>query len=209
MSPPDPRIAAAVRRAFDNAGLGDLHDGPVPLDRLIGDFALEHEEIPALTRARVAESLARFGIDCDSLPADQTPLAGFICAGPRLGAVFVSRDDPLTRRRFSAAHELGHYLLHFDRDRDDAFAHDDTADTLDPLADPAEGEDWLDLAAMEREANRFAAELLMPADTVRRIVATLAQRRRLTDTFLTNQIAADLLVSRQAARWRLRELSLL
>lgn len=203
------RIAQAVRRAFENAGLewSPAGDGPVPLDRLIGDFELEHEEIPGLTRGRAAATLARYGIDCAALPCDATPLAGLICADGRRGTVFVCGDDPLTRRRFSAAHELGHYLLHFDpADETGTFLQHDTAETL---AEPDAGDDWLELAALEREANRFAAELLMPAAAVRRLHARLSARQRLTENFLANRIAGELLVSRQAALWRLRELGCL
>lgn len=68
-----------------------------------------------------------------------------------LGSVSVKQDravvrvsgGPRTRQRFVIAHELGHLLLH--RDLED---HHDTT---------------FDGTAREREANRFAAELLMPA----------------------------------------------
>jgi Zn-dependent peptidase ImmA (M78 family) len=54
---------------------------------------------------------------------------------------------------------------------------------------------------MERQANRFAAELLMPEAVCRAMRAYTVSSR-----FLEHQLARDLLVSREAMRWRLREL---
>ena len=73
------------------------------------------------------------------------------------------------RRRFTIAHEIAHYVLH--RDRAASF-HDRT------FARRATSSD-----EMEREADRFAANLLMPEDSVREAirkgatsVATLAEQ---------------------------------
>ena len=44
-------------------------------------------------------------------------MAGYLFAYQRdessYGCILVKQDDPVERRRFSAAHELGHYLPHF------------------------------------------------------------------------------------------------
>ena len=77
------------------------------------------------------------------------------------------------------------------------------------VAEPSADDDWLELAALEREANRFAAELLMPEAVVRRLCAGYSRRQKPTEQFLANHLASDLLVSRQAARWRLRELAII
>lgn len=61
-------------------------------------------------------------------------------------------NDSVTRRRFTVAHELGHFALgHGTSPRDYAF----NATTSD---------------SKERAANQFAAEILMPADTVRHVI---------------------------------------
>lgn len=57
------------------------------------------------------------------------------------------------RRRFALAHELGHYLLHYGESR--VFVDSPTVFSRDGIA--AQGVD-----RQEREANAFAAELLMP-----------------------------------------------
>lgn len=71
-------------------------------------------------------------------------------------AIYFNASDSLVRRRFTVAHELGHMVLgHRDAPRDgpDAFR----SGTRDPI---------------ERAANQFAAELLMPAEAVRRAVVS-------------------------------------
>lgn len=178
-------------------------NGPVPLDEIIGEFSLFHEEIPGLTRTAAIEHFLEYGLWQPSMTPDETPLAGFIIATHEAGAIFVRRDDPISRRRFSAAHELGHYLLHFQAG-DETLVQGDTPETL---CEPNEEEDWAEIAAMEREANRFAAELLMPAAVIDRLARQCAQRYRPTMAFLVNHLASNLLVSRQAIRWRLRELN--
>ncbi len=63
------------------------------------------------------------------------------------------RADDVFRHRFSAAHELGHLVLH---------------------AGHASGETWL-----EREANTFAAELLTPSQVMRDLLPTRVDFSRL------------------------------
>ena len=45
--------------------------------------------------------------------ASLTPLSGFLYANGGGACVFVREEDAVARRRFCAAHELGHYLLHW------------------------------------------------------------------------------------------------
>jgi hypothetical protein len=65
------------------------------------------------------------------------------------------------RRNFTIAHELGHFIL-------------PNHDSDDVVCTPAEVNDWSTSARdREREANEFAAELLMPADVVGRAIGPL------------------------------------
>jgi Zn-dependent peptidase ImmA (M78 family) len=90
------------------------------------------------------------------------------------------------RRRFSAAHECGHYFLHREGDEqlfvDQAFQRDATA----------------------IEANRFAAELLMPETMIRDAVAN----QSLSDLDIA-LLALRFEVSEQAMTLRLVKLSLI
>ena len=200
----DSRIDAALRRAFAEADLPwpPVSDGPTPLDKLFEEMNVYHDEVPELTRTRAVERLLATGLPRPHVQPDETPLAGFIMVMGDIGAVFVNRDDNLPRRRFSAAHELGHFLLHAPAAEDPFVLQDTTADMSEPNVE----DDWLELTDLEREANHFAAELLMPEPVVRRLCDGYARVGRPTEQFLTNHLASDLLVSREAARWRLREL---
>jgi Zn-dependent peptidase ImmA (M78 family) len=201
--------ADVIRRLYDAAGLAwpPSSKGPVPLDRLIAAYNLAHEEVPGLTRAAAAVYLARWGVRRPELRADETALAGFLFANARGGAILVRQDDPLPRRRFTAAHELGHYLLHFlPRLRpEESFVQDDEADTVCE-EEKAPGADGLSLPEMERQANRFAAELLMPEAVCRELRDRFPGPSGPVARFLEHQLAGELLVSRAAARWRLRGL---
>ena len=104
--------------------------------------------------------------------------------------IVVNSALELPRRRFVIAHELGHY----------ACAHPLTPVSLDALATtqavpPA-------APAFERDANRFAAELLMPPMLFRELAERYADnpRHRLAN------LADDFAVSPGAVRARMNEL---
>jgi Zn-dependent peptidase ImmA (M78 family) len=211
-------LAGAIRRLYAAAGLpwpppAGRPIAPVPLDRLVATYNLVHEEVLGLTRAAAGASLLRWGVRRPELLEDDTPLAGFLFANARGGYILVRADDNLPRRRFTAAHELGHYLLHFLPRRaarpeaDAPFVQADGDDTVREAEKPA-GEETPSLPEMERQANQFAAELLMPESLCRAARDHYAGRFRTTPRFLEHHLASDLLVSREAARWRLRGLPL-
>lgn len=185
---------AGLRRAVS----GDLHGrGPVPLADYFGETALDHVELPILTRGAVAEYLRREGVPVDDLgdPADR--LAGFVFTAARFGWAFVNADDPLPRRRFSAAHELGHFILH--RETMGQFR----ADTDETLQEA----DGNVADQMEREANLFAVELLMPADVCWARAEELRRKHECCPRgVLVYRLASELLVSRQALHYRLKSL---
>ena len=93
------------------------------------------------------------------------------------------------RRRFTLAHELGHHLL-----RHSASFHVDFGDPVGGAGEPP-GYNW----RHERAANEFAANLLMPAQLVRREHASGADAEHLARRFE---------VSRQAMGFRLAALGL-
>lgn len=76
-------------------------------------------------------------------------------------AITICANDPHTRQRFTLAHEIGHYMLHrhlvgdgIDDDR--AYRSTQIGKYHNTLIGPAE----------ETEANKFAANLLMPRDLI-------------------------------------------
>lgn len=211
-------VADAIQRLFAAADLPWPPPArrtvvPVPLDTLIATYNLVHDEVAGLTRAVGGAYLARWGVQRPELLEDASPLAGFLFANAHGGYILVNADDILTRRRFTAAHELGHYLLHFlprlqaAQSIETYLVQDDSGETVrEDQAPSADNE--LSLPEMERQANRFAAELLMPEAVCRTAMDLYAARFRTPPRFLEHQLAADLLVSQAAVRLRLRELNL-
>lgn len=85
-------------------------------------------------------------------------VSGVLVRDPSYGSesgfvIFVDQDEPAYRQRFTAAHELGHFVLH-----------------KDAIGDRVEDNYLLRSEGMsnkqEAEANKFAASLLMPMDMI-------------------------------------------
>ena len=174
--------------------------GPVPLDRFFQAANLSHAAVPELSWAKVIEYLVaeRFVTGPEvlaDLPQTSDCLQGLLFWSGNVGLAFVKAEDILSRRRFTAAHELGHAVLH--RDRMGRFRAD---------ANIAEGADEPD-DEMEREANRFAVELLMPEELIRARAKELKAKHGCCPRgVLEYRLAAELLVSQQALRYRLKGL---
>lgn len=193
--------SAAVADMYRKARLSidPARRGPVPLAKLFDAAGVSHVALPALSLSVVAEHLLaeRYvsGLHLvDDLLDDRQPLAGLMFRLGNDGLAFVNADDILARRRFTAAHELGHFLLHADRMT--GFIADATISETDDGA-----------GDLEPEANRFAAELLMPEEVIR------ARADELSNDYgacprvvLAYRLASELLVSREAVRYRLKNL---
>jgi len=195
----DDRVGAAVAALRRDAGqpVDPGRRGPVLLGRLFEEKGLDHVALPNLTRGAAAEHLRAAGIPVEALGEPAEELAGFVFVAGRVGWAFVRAGDGLPRRRFTAAHELGHFLLHrgaMGRFRADTDATLQEADGR--VADE-----------MEREANRFAAELLMPAEVCRARAEELRRQHGCCPRgVLVYRLASELLVSREAMRYRLQSL---
>lgn len=216
---PDPvTVAASLHARFGLSG-DPARRGPVPLARFLDEFNLLHVTLPLLTRAGIANYLLGEGIVAAGLVDRGAPddvLCGFIFTTGTDGLVFVGEREPvasagqdqprlkptpLGRWRFTAAHELGHFLLHQDRMIAGRWLGD-TKETIREVDEP-------EMATMEREANRFAAELLMPADVCRaRAEAFRAAYRVCPRATFAYHLSSELLVSPEALRNRLKELGL-
>jgi Zn-dependent peptidase ImmA (M78 family) len=107
---------------------------------------------------------------------DLDGVSGLLYPADRL--IHLNASDAPTRRRFTLAHEVGHWICQVQEGRSAPVMC--RAEDLSPGAD----------RALEREANVFAAELLMPEAAVRSAVG---------DPFAADRFA----VSGEAMRWRL------
>ena len=221
-------VARAARSAYRAAGLepGALAGTVAPLARLLRAYGLVADEVTGLSGQRAAALLAAQGGRGSQDAGTPAPLAGYLHANAAGGWILVNRDDPLVRRRFSVAHELGHYVLHFlpllaatdgDGGRDllefgeslpradgetDASATGRVTLSAGQLA-PAPS----DRIGWEAEADRFAALVLMPEAVVRARVTALGARGGPRES-LARRLASELLVSRAAMRRRLADLAL-
>jgi len=236
------KISATVRQACAEAGLDfdALQPGVVPLFEIIGAYPLRVAALPdgkRLTARSAVEFLGReIGKELP-LPSDgDRPLSGFIYVfeyeGFYNGCILTEWNDPVSRRRFSAAHELAHYLMHFrplleQRRRAGASepliltegvsldVKDETREVPAAQMSASEGMYAPQPLALqstpqeqEREANLFAAELLMPAHACEELVRQYAQRFNMKSEVKARLLARDLFVSAAAMTWRLKELGL-
>lgn len=189
-------VAALRRRLAIDVSAAQA--GPVPLARFLDECNLLHVALPALSRAAVYDFLVGEGLAPGDL-GEEEALAGFLYVTPTAGFVFVNADDPVPRRRFTAAHELGHFVLHRNEMGGLVSIGDAPGNVIEVEDETA--------SAMERQANRFAAELLMPAEVCRvRAAAFRRQYRVCPLSPFAYHLAAELLVSSEAMRYRLRAL---
>jgi Zn-dependent peptidase ImmA (M78 family) len=134
------------------------------------------------------------GVEVQETPAEDD-LSGFLYRDrQRKSAIIgVNADHHPNRRNFTAAHELGHYLLH---DFDDVHVDRDFKVWLRNDAS-SQGTD-----VEEKEANLFAAELLMPAHFLAHDVEEIGTIDLLDEEVL-QELAAKYGVSTQAMTFRL------
>ena len=81
------------------------------------------------------------------------------------GAVLVRRDRPETRKRYTIAHELGHYVNPWHKSDSPAGFRCGAKDMVVERHSPSDR-----AAKMEMQANQFAAEILMPRREVERFL---------------------------------------
>jgi Zn-dependent peptidase ImmA (M78 family) len=105
---------------------------------------------------------------------DYFPYSGYFSYEDNIPTIAYNVNDALVRRRFTVAHELGHFLLgHRDvpRDYPDSFGS-------------------RNFSPIEVQANQFAAELLMPADVVRDMALSgYSSLDQLADVFSVSKVA--------------------
>ena len=148
MSVRDPAtVASDVLAAAAGSAFGDLTGPPVDVDAIA-------EELCGLL---VAGAKLTAHADAPALP-EGVALSGLLLAGQRR-LLFDAHEAARSpgRRRFTIAHELGHwYLHHAGGGTETRYCRSDEV-----------GVTVTSTRAREREANRFAAALLMPEPLVR------------------------------------------
>jgi len=122
-----------------------------------------------------------YGVIIDEFPMQSNSFAGMLWNDDGRYIIVINPDLPKSRKLFTLAHELGHFLMH--RFYQPAFF----CTRLNGQAfDPK-----------ERQANVFAAELLMPLDKIKQLA-----KRGIT----LKNAARCIGVSEQALRYRIKDL---
>ena len=165
-------------------------------------------EIKNIARQRQWKSLAKIAeenwidfIETDLSNIKKSSWVIFYSKDAGKYVIFIEKTDISTRKRFTFAHELWHFFLHkyYIEWWDTSFIDTDKtlalfrANIYDSMSDEEK--------LMEREANIFASELLMPEELVRRAYIELWYNiKALSEMFF---------VSQQAITRRLLDLSLI
>lgn len=123
--------------------------------------------------------LQKFGIKAYSTTFSKPEVSGAFSRAEKL--IYLDETDPYTRKLFTLAHELGHYFLHSNQDYDVLYRERRPHEHLN----------------QEKEANEFAAELLMPESTIRLYWPIAESIQQLAEIFS---------VSYSAMEYRLRNL---
>ncbi|MXX15556.1 MAG: ImmA/IrrE family metallo-endopeptidase [Gemmatimonadetes bacterium] len=131
--------------------------------------------------------LANLGEDC----------SGVLVRNGKRAIIGVNKKHPRNRRRFSIAHEIGHFMLH----EGDTYIDNGYRVQFRDL------ESGSGTIGEEMDANAFAAALLMPAEWVKN--AFYQQPFDLTEDGVLQMLAQKFQVSTQAMSYRLMRLRLL
>lgn len=224
-------ISETVRGVFAQINL-DYDSFPpqiVPLNQIIAEYPLMIAELPngktLSTKTAVKFLEIEIGFEMPELQTDERKLSGFLYTakfGEHLqGCVFTDRSEPTVRRRFSAAHEFGHYLLHFVpllkiSDKENLFLAESLAfnesEELQAEIEIAEDFDFKKIGTenkyeMELEADYFAAALLMPRNACLQAAQVLQWNQGKNQKALINNLATLFLVSFGAMKRRLEDLA--
>ena len=237
-------ISQAIVKAYQDAeiDLDTLKPGIVPLYTLIQSYPISVDEIQDMTAQKVAEFLETETGQTISIPEDKDCLlAGYLYLqqyqDSLYGCILTEKRPsaaPIFRRRFSAAHELGHYLLHFLpllEAKEDRIAEpfifteglyelqreekeESEINRLEgELSIANSSENILELLGidrdlMEEEADCFAGELLIPEKACYELAQRFQGRFGKKLDVLVGRLAPEFLVSKQAMKRRLIDLKI-
>jgi Zn-dependent peptidase ImmA (M78 family) len=235
----DPRVIAAVKSVWSDATLDGSNTAIVPLYDLVTNYPVWVSEIENLSIERVNNYIVeKTGYKPELGLENHGPLSGFFYAhlyrGMFVGCILVEMRDMVERRRFSVAHELGHYKLHFEPwlaqlapdqanegiTMTDAMVYGIQTESANSLTAGTSNElpafEGLNIQQpvlmmsdqQEAEANQFAASLLMPENILRERIAEFHLPTGQPRGYLASRLASEFLVSKEAMIYRLAALGL-
>lgn len=236
-------LQEAIRQVYANAGMdrAELKPGIVPLYELIGAYPITVAELPRMTyRTAIEFLIAEVGNDIPMPDDADRSLSGLLYAyedDNHLHAfILTEKTDGIPRRRFTAAHELGHYVRHFlpllgkrnttapplaivdgisYTGSDEADIEQQTGgstfadDELLEHTSPGDSVKFGSTQKKEQESNEFAAEILMPAEACCVLAEQYTKRFGNKRAVVARCLATSFLVSQEAMERRLKNLGLL
>ena len=123
---------------------------------------------------RIGEIAKESGVKVKAGEFEHPDVSGMYVRDER--TIYVDLDDEVNRQAFTIAHELGHHFLHADKHKEVYFRH---------FSEQLNFED----KKQEREANWFAACLLMPRQSVISLWSDTKDSRELARRFGVSQTA--------------------
>jgi Zn-dependent peptidase ImmA (M78 family) len=127
----------------ENAQLKKAHEAAEKITNLVQAFLDPVDFLTPLENIILGE-----GLFLHLVPIDETHgVSGFY--DPEQQQIYVNKNEPMEEQRFTAAHELGHYILGHTPDQYDVLMKGQLM--YSPTEKP-----------LEAEANHFAAHLLVP-----------------------------------------------
>ena len=133
---------------------------------------------------------------------EDTSISGMISKKANQAMIVVNKKDNSKRKRFTIAHELGHYFLHLEVGEE----HVDEVIMFRGAKKKVASED----KTMEREANAFAAAILMNKETLVNELRELVVGAGMNSiSEIIEYIAVKFQVSEEAMKYRLNEIGLL
>jgi Zn-dependent peptidase ImmA (M78 family) len=174
-----PRLKRAVTKASRLLMELNIHEAPIPVEMIATKLGLHVERVPL---------------------GDE--ISGVLVIQDGRGVIGVNPSHASVRQRFTIAHEIGHFLLHRDAMPvfiDKQFFRTYLAKFRD--SNSSSGEDKL-----EREANAFAATLLMPIPIISKALKEIGVN--ISDEAAIQQLAERFNVSRQAMSLRIANAAL-
>ncbi|MEQ1511479.1 MAG: XRE family transcriptional regulator [Lysobacteraceae bacterium] len=175
----DARATFEEATAMGEAVAADLELGHVPAERLIEQVE-SRLDIPVLF------------VDG---PSPTGEISGAMCRLPDLGVILINRQELPARRHFDLAHELFHALTW------DAMEPEHRESPTPDESSRKQGRRY----RIERLADNFAAGLLMPWASLKRVI----DRERLADTEHLAEVAKLLQVSTKSLAYRLMNAQLI
>lgn len=135
------------------------------------------KSVPVLLKSVISYLKDKSGLECEPLELSDT-ISGFLIEDETISAIGYNSGHHVHRQRFSIAHEIGHFMLSHNNQR----KNDIEREKSNPVH--------------EKEANAFAAELLMPLEFL---------KKDLKGSVDLDILANRYWVSKDAMSWRIQD----